>query len=246
MKTIKFLIFFTAILSFIFINGCKKKDNPQPNDNVRAFQVETITEPDAMAQSSDPGAQMASGYINMANGMSAFGAMMVPPKSTPARHYKNSNDNNPEIHTWKIDDGENNIYNVTLTITETSELYKWEMKVDGLVDGHQMDNFIFIKAEQYKDGHDNTLTIYDQEKPLTASFIFKWHKTNDVAYLTFEEPQSIYLSYVVNPDNSGSVDAKEWTEDQEYQTTYTASWDSTGHGEYWEYEGGEVTNHGTW
>ena len=244
MKTIKFLILFSAIFSFILISGCKKDDNPQPD--ARAFNVETITAPDAMIQSSDPGAQMASGYINMANGVAAFGAMMTPPKSTPATHFKNSNDNNPEIYTWNVDDGDNNNYNVVLTITETSELYRWELKVDGLVDGQQMHDLLFLKAEQYKDGHDNTFIVYDLDKPLTPSLIFNWHKTNDVFYLTYEVPQDIYVSFEIYPDNHGGVVAKDWTEENEYQTTYTATWDSSGHGEYDEYENGVVVNHGTW
>ncbi len=243
MKNIRFLMLFTAIFSIILIAGCKKDNNAEPG-SAKAFQVQTITVPDAMNQSSNPGAQMATGYIGMANGMAAFASMMTPPKSAVAHHYKGSGE--PEIHHWNVDDGENNIYTVTLTITETSDLYKWEMKVDGLVEGQHVDNFIFIKAEQYKDGHDNSITVYDPDKPLTIGFVMNWHKVNDVFYITYEEPQSIKVAFVINADNSGSIDAKEWTEEQEYQTTYTATWDASGHGEYWEYDNGQQTDHGTW
>jgi len=245
MKNIKFLVLFTAIFSIILSTGCKKDNNAKPG-NAKEFQGQTITVPDAMAQSSDPGAQKAAGYITMADGLIAgYSPMLTPPKSASAGHFKNSN-GNPEIYTWNVDDGDNNHYSVTLTVTETTELYRWELKVDGLFDSYTLHDFVLLKAEQYKDGHDNTFTIYDPEKPLTASFIFNWHKTNDVFYLTFEAPQDIYVSFEINPDNSGSIDAKEWTEENEYQTTYAATWDSSGHGEYDEYENGVVVNHGTW
>jgi len=114
-------------------------------------------------------------------------------------------------------------------------------------DSYPLHDFVLLKAEEYKDGHDNTFTIYDPEKPLTASFIFNWHTTNDVFYLTLEIPEIEYVSFVINPDNSGGVDAKNWTEEHEYQTTYTATWDPTGHGEYWEYDdNGELIGHGNW
>jgi len=251
MKTIKFLFFFTAIFSLIMISGCEKDGPSDPSgndDNTKEFKVETITVPDAMAESSDPGAQMATTYVDMANGMASMSSMLIPPKSAVAYKYKGGGD--PEIYNWNINDGEDNNYNVTLTIYETNEMYKWEMKVDGLIDGHQVDNVLFMKAEQYKegheDGHDNSFLVYDLEKPLTVIFLIKWHVTNDVFYLTFEETEIVKVDFVINKDNSGSIDAKNWTEEHEYQTTYAASWDSSGHGEYWEYENGEVVYHGTW
>ena len=244
MKNIKFLVLFTAIFSFVIFNGCKKDDTPDPDDNnAKELKTTTITVPDAMAQSSDPGAQTASGYISMANGMAAMTSMLTPPKSTPVFHLKGGND--PEIYQWTVNDDNNNNYNVTLTITETSDLYKWEMKIDGTMDGHEFNNFIFIKAEQYKDGHDNSLTVYDPDKPLTISFVMNWHTENDTYYITFEVPEEIRVEIVVNSDNSGSIDAKEWA-NEEYDQTYSATWDSSGHGEYWEYDNGEVISHGTW
>ncbi len=244
MKNIKFLLLFTTIFSIILSTGCKKNDTAEPG-NAKEFQVQTITVPDAMSQSSNQGAQLAAGYIGMANGMAAFGAMMTPPKSAVAIHYKGSGE--PEIHQWNVDDGEDNNYTVTLTITETTDLYKWEMKVDGLVEGQQVDNFIFIKAEQYKDGHDNSITVFDPHNPLTISFVMNWHKVNDIFYITFEEPQSIKVGFVIYADGSGSIDAKEWSEEHEdYEQTYTATWDASGHGEYWKYDNGEETDHGTW
>ena len=246
MKTLKILFLFTTLFSLILATGCKKEDDTQPQGNAREFQLKTVTAPDAMTQSSDPGAQQAAGYMYMVNGLATYGTMMTPPKSADAVHLKSSNEGNPEIYTWNVDDGNDNNYSVTLTITETPESYRWDMKVDGLLDGHQVHDLIFLKAEQYKDGHDNLFIVYDLEKPLTPSLKFNWHKTNDVFYLTFEEPQDIYVSFVINPDNSGSIDAKEWTEEEEYQMTYTATWDPSGHGEYWEYDNGEVIEHGNW
>ena len=248
MKTIKFLFLLTTVFSLILTTGCKKDNDTEPQGNAQEFQLQTVTVPDAMAQSSDPGAQKAAGYITMADGLiTGYGPMLTPPKSASAGHFKSTSDNNPEIYTWNVDDGDNNHYTITLTVTETTELYRWELKVDGVFDSYELHDFVLLEAEQYKDGHDNTFTIYDPEKPLTASFIFKWHTTNDVFYLTLEVPEIEYVSFEIYPDNHGGVVAKDWTEEHEYQTTYTATWDPSGHGEYWEYDkNGEVIAHGTW
>lgn len=246
MKTFKFLFLFTAVFSLILATGCKKDKDTDPQGNAPEFQIQTVSIPDAMAQSNDPGAQQAEGYLYMVNGLASYSAMMTPPKSAYAGHFKSSN-GDPEVYTWNVDDGNDNNYSVTLTITETTELYRWNMKVDGMIDGHQVHDIVFLEAEQYKDGHDNTFTVYDLDKPLTPALVFNWHKTNEVFYLTYEVPQDIYVSFTINPDNSGSIDAKNWTEENEYQTAYTASWDPSGHGEYWEYDdNGELIGHGNW
>jgi len=247
MKTIKFLFLLTTVFSLILTTGCKKDNDTEPQGNAQEFQLQTVTVPDAMAQSSDPGAQEATGYLYMVNGLASYSAMMTPPKSASAGHFK-STSGNPEIYTWNVDDGDNNNYSVTLTITETPELYRWELKVDGLFDGHQMHDIVFLEAEQYKDGHDNTFTIYDLDKPLKPAIVFNWHKTDDGGfYLSYEEPQDIQVIITINPDNSGGIGAKDWSEEHMvYEQSYTATWDSSGHGEYWEYEDGEVIAHGTW
>ncbi len=243
MKRLRTLFLFAAAFVIVLGAGCKKDDGANPGENSRELNVKTLTVPDAMSQSSDPGAQQAAGYISLANSMAGMSALMVPPKSTPATHSKENG--TPSVYNWTVDEGDDN-YSVTLTIYETDELYRWEMKVDGIMDGHEIDNFLFIKAEQYKDEHDNSFIVYDWEKPGTPSLIMHWHTTDDLFYLTLELPENEKISFVINADNSGSIDAAVW-KNNEYVRTYTASWDATGHGEYKEYdENGAVINQGSW
>ncbi len=242
MKTFRIIILFTTIFSMVFISSCKKDDDTNPNNNAPQYQVKTITIPEAMAQSSDPGAQMAVNYLNMANNLAVYSNMMSPPKSAFVSQLK---DGGAEIYTWDVNDGEKNNYSVTLKITETSEYIHWEMIIDGLFEGMQLHNFTFIMAEQYKDGSDNTFTIYDPENPGTVFMKFNWHESDGTFYLTIVVPGDIQVIIIVNADGSGSIEAKEW-ENGLYMLTYKAQWEASGHCEYWEYDNGEEINHGSW
>jgi len=79
MKTIRFLILFTGILSMIFVSSCKKDKDTNPNNDAPAYQMQKVDIPEAMAQSNDPGAKQAVYYLNMVNAFSRYNSMMTPP-----------------------------------------------------------------------------------------------------------------------------------------------------------------------
>ncbi len=242
MKTLKFLVLFTTIFSLVLVSGCKKDDDNDPNDNLPEYHVKTVQIPEAMAQSSDPGAQTASAYIGMLNGMAGYGGMMVPPsKSTIVPSLKNGE---TEIYTWEINEG-NTHCTFTLKFTETATLLSWEMIINGTMDGQYFDNFTYIRAEEAKDGSSSTITIYNPET-LGVLMYMSWHEqANGTIEFTFEIPQETILTMVVNTDGSGSMELKDW-ENGHYELVFRVTWDASGHGEWWEYDNGVLSDQGSW
>lgn len=242
MKPTKLLILFTTIFSLIVVSGCKKDDDPEPDNTAPQYEPKTVAIPDAMSQSQDPGAQMTVSYINMVNGMSGYSGMLVPPgKVTLATTFK---DGGTETYTWEIND-ESGVYTVTLSVTETATMYKWEMTINGTVDGQTFVNFTYIKAEEAKDGSSSTFTLYDWDTQ-GIFMTLSWYENTDGSFqFTFEVPEDIIISMIAYPDGSGSIEIKEW-EIGEYLLQFRAEWNSTGHGEWWEYYSGVLSDHGIW
>ena len=240
MKTLKILLLFTAIFSLILSSACKKDDN-SPDNKARDYEVKTVQAPDAMAQSDDPGAQQATSYINMVNGMTGYGSMMTPPsKSTPVTNFK---DGAGDVYIWEINEG-NTHCTFTLKVSESATMYFWEMIIDGTLDGQVFNNFVYMRAEEAKDGSSSSFTVYDPE---TGGILMtmSWYESGSSTHLTFEVPNSVLISMVVNADGSGSVEVKSWQNGQ-YVLEFRAEWDASGHGQWWEYSGGDIWDQGSW
>jgi hypothetical protein len=241
MKNAKLLILFTAMLSAIFISGCKKdNDDPQPGQNAQEYHLKKVTIPDAMAQSNDPGAQMAVAYIDMVNGMASYSSMMTPPGKSSKMNYKDDG----ETYTWEVDDV-SGTYTVTLKIRKTDYKTFWEMYITGTLDGHQLTNFKYIEAIQLNDGSGSTFTIYDLDTGqwyMDITWTDDGNGNFDLTFTVFEE-MKLYIS--VSSDGSGWLEYSEWIMSA-YQVTYKASWEASGHGQWWQYDNGVPTDQGTW
>ena len=113
MKTLKFLVLLFTTLSVLLI-GCSKDDDDTPAEEAQKFEVKSVQVPKAMSQSNDPGAQMATGYVNMINGLSGFSSRMAPPGNKPDKI-----ENGERTFTWDVND-KTGVYTVTLVIRETA------------------------------------------------------------------------------------------------------------------------------
>ena len=229
MKIFKSFFLFTSLFSVFLITGCKKDDNVNPqNDNPPQFTVKTIRVPDAMAQSNDPGAQQTASYLNMMNGIAGYSDMMREhSKSITVNGLK---DSGPRIFTWDVDEG-NTHCTFTLTVTETDILIKWKMVIDGIMDGDKFDNFLFLEAQEYKDGTNSRITVYDPENPGIILMKMSWTKENDVYHFIFEVPENLQIVVDINIDNSGTMDVNEWI-DNEWAVVFNAVWGPDGHGQW--------------
>ncbi len=247
MKRTNLLFSAAIVILFMLLGGCSKDDdttNVSPQKDPPVYAGKTVTPPDALIQSSDPGAQEAAMYISMANSFANMaGGYMTPPGKSSG--FKSTNgDGPPWVYSWDVND-ESGTYTITLTINEDSEGSDWNMKITGVVDGNTFTNFTYISGWQSSDGKAGNFTIYDWDTQDIA-FTMSWTTDdNNVYTLTVEFPEDSKIVITSNPDNSGTIEFYEWT-GNDFGLSFKAVWDTAGHGEYWEYENGEVTEHGTW
>jgi hypothetical protein len=247
MKQSNLLFSAIVIIMIMFLGGCSKDDdtaNPAQQNDPPVYAGKTVTPPDALMQSADPGAQETMMYINMANSFAGMaGSYMTPPGKSSG--FKSTNgDGPPWVYSWDVND-ESGTYTLTLTINENSEGSDWTMKVTGVMDGITLTNFTLVYGWQSTDGKSGNFTVYDWQTQ-DVSFTMSWiTDENNIYTLTVEFPQESKIVIKSNPDNSGSIEFFEWT-GESFGLAFNAVWNSSGHGEYWEYEGGELLNHGTW
>lgn len=246
MKKQRLLFIATLLCGLLFVfNGCSKDEETTPEANKTEAPVlatKTAEVPQAMTESSDPYAQEACMYINYANMFTGFAGMMTPPPESGGT-YKSTLEN-PWVYTWSYNDSTNN-YTFTLTVEQTTDKYTWNFVIDGIVDGYVLNNFVYMEAWETLDEKSGEFTMYDWEPPETTLTVNWSTDDNNVYTLYFSESENQQINITVNPDNTGEIIVYEWVEN-DWQIFYQATWDAVGHGEYWEYENGEVSNHGTW
>ncbi|MCF8403911.1 MAG: hypothetical protein K9H58_08200 [Bacteroidales bacterium] len=237
------LMLFSATI-LLLISACSK-DNTEPSQeptkDAPTFETKTVTPPDAMMESSDPGAQMAVSYISLANSFSGFAGMMTPPGGAP---YKSTLEGEPWVYTWEFNEGQD-VYFITLTILETTTHFEWNMLINGTLSGLVLTDFLYMDASQTLDGSSGEYTLYDPEE---VGYVMKASWSTDAAgvyMLSFEIPEDVIIELVTNPNGSGEIATYEWNGNVK-ELTFEAIWDATGHGEWWEYFEGALSDHGTW
>jgi hypothetical protein len=245
-------ILFSAIVlgMAMFFGACSKDDddnsNPAPPpEEAPDYAAQTITPPDAMLESEDPGAQQAVMYIDMANGFVDMAGSFGNPPEKSAGFKSTNGDGPPWVYTWEVNDETGN-YTVTLTINETGEGSEWDIVVNGVMDGITLDNFTIMHGEQSDDGKNGNFTVYDWENQGDVIFYLSWTTDDDGNYLlNIEITDSYKFNVAANADGSGSIEAYEWN-GEDYEMTFKAVWDTEGHGQWWQYEGGELIDSGSW
>lgn len=238
MKTLKFLMiaFFSLLIVF---TGCKKDDEGDPSE-APEFKTRTIEVPPTMQNSDDIGAQQATAYIGLANGYANMGAMMTPPgKSTLVTNLK---DGTPWTYTWEVSDAAGT-FSVTLTVREDSQMYIWEFKITGNIDGINVNDFVYMRGTEYKDGSQGSLEMWDLEN---GDLLFSWSWTDSDGVFTLELlfPDSFKMLMTVYPDGSGTMDYYTWI--NQWVLEFRVSWTAAGTGEWWQYQNGAVVEQGFW
>lgn len=242
------LNYLLAVVFFVFsglLFSCSDKDDTEPEstqDSAPAFQGKSIEVPQEMTQSSNPGAQESMSYISIANSFTGYAGMFVPPQKSG--NYKSTNDGSPWVYSWDVND-QTGSYTVTLTVTENDNETTWTIVLNGMMDGLPLVDFTYLYGEESKDGENGLIRMYDPETS-NMGFEASWAKENNVDTFRFYVPEEIEITVVQYPDNSGSLNVKEWTNGQ-FVLSFSATWTASGSGEAWEYdENGELINHEVW
>ena len=240
MNRIALMITMAAVLVFA---ACSKKDsNPVTPTTEEAPQLnlQNITVPDAMKQSSDIHAQIVVGYMQMANIFtSSMAGYVNPPSSTaPAKRQGNLWEYN-----WTLD-----ALTVIVRITDDADKYSWVTQFQGSDANYTYQNWIAYRATQSKDATSGSFTIY---APNTTVVIaqYTWN-LDDAGALHFNIvtaalQQGNTYSGVLNADKSGTLEVSQ-TADGQTVLLEKYQWNADGSGRWWTYENGKVKESGTW
>jgi len=243
MKKQRLLLFTVIAILMLGISACSDKDETVPADTQQeapVLETKTVELPETLVNSNDPAAQDVVAYTYMVNGFTGFAGLMTPPGGQGGG-YKSTNDGDPLVYTWDFVEGED-AYSITLTIIQTETHYEWTMVINGTLGGMVLVDFTYMEASQTLDGATGEYNMYDPEYGLLMSVV--WSTDSSGVYTTtFEAPEDIKIEMTSNPDGSGTITVYEWYENG-WVIEFEAIWDSSGHGEYWEYYEGELIDHG--
>ncbi len=224
------------VLSGLLLFSCSKKDSTTSKDSEQPpeqIQVESISVPANMAQSSDPYAQMTVNFITALNGFQQYVTSLTP------RGTLSGNDGPPWEYQWTAQG-----YTAKLVITIENNQYHWKLSFSGSYNGQQVDNATYMEAWQNLDGKWGKLVVYDFMNQGATIAQWEWQE-DDTGKLTFtyqEFTNNTKIIVVQNPDLSGSLEMWNGT-----VLSFKATWNADGSGSWWTYDdNGNETGTGTW
>lgn len=231
--------------------SCSKDDDAEPKieDAALSFSQNSpvLEVPQALVTNDDPYAQMASGWISMANGMSANLALFTPPAGaarstdliTPVNGRVSSSSG--VVYTWS----DPQYGSVAYQIRDEGDYYAFELFYKGLDDAGW---YRYLYAQEAKDRSAGYMRLYDAWGYMSDSrdaeiMRWDWTRKGDVFTFKFSEQESqIQVILVVNTKTkAGSVVYYESS-----SKLFEMDWDAQGKGSWKQYESGVVVDEGTW
>jgi hypothetical protein len=248
MKITRFLSFI-AVMAIVF--SCSKDEEPEPNIEQASLSLSKdkpiIEVPAAMATNEDEHAQMASGYVTMANGISSNLAMFTPPSNavksttiiTPLNGRIASTNADAVVYTW-IHQGTSIAYQ----IRDLSDKYTYELFYKGASDTGW---YRYLHAQEMKDKSAGYMVLYDLWNSTgdrsAALLRWDWTRKNDLFTVTLKDVQGDF-SIVVSVNTKTKAGSVIFYEGKD--KLYEMTWDTLGNGTWKSYEDGIVTEEGTW
>jgi hypothetical protein len=238
----------------LFAVSCSKDDDAKPSLEEATLSLtsnnQVITAPAAMASSEDPYAQMAAGYVGIANSMSAYlsyfnkpnGAVKSTTKITAANG-RTAEAGDVIVYTWT---DANSGTSIAYQISEESDRYVFEIFYKG---SGQSDWLKYFQAEEKKDKSSGFMKVYDifgitGDDASVALVDYEWTRVGDILNFTVTDYSgAIKVELVINTKTkAGSV---VYTFDG--VKAYSMIWESNGNGSWAFYdEQGNVSESGTW
>jgi len=227
------------LLAFLFVFlafGCSDDEDPPTQQTTPTMEhtptLQSVTIPQAMTQSTDPHAQLAVTYINLANSLSGLGSYFNPP--TKAAKTTGFSGSATDTLTWTWNAG---YITVILKFWETDTHYYWRYIWHGTYDQVVYNNWIWYDANQTKDGTAGQLVWYD-DNSTTPLLTWEWTYVSNVYTLTYYFEGVDRLVIVVNADGSGSLNYYD-----NNILSLKIEWNADGSGEWWTYN---PVGNGTW
>ncbi len=235
-------LLFLFSIGLIFLSSCKKNEvEPANGDDFKLglFDLQTITVPDAMAQSSDPHAQQANAQILLLGSFKIYQAFFLFPvgaekSNTPITGrragnysvYKWSDGNGGEIAYQYRQDGDKIFFEVFFK-ENGSNYVKF---IDGTQTIGRSAGIMYI----YEKGFNSTTLVAVE---------YTWDYNNDVSTSSMKTTESdVLLEVVSQADKSGELLLKE-----NGVVRASWSWNAAGVGSWIDYnEDGSVSDQGSW
>lgn len=248
MKVIK-ILFIGALLSIAF--ACSDDDDNKPTSLESAklsFQNQDnrISPPSGLRSSENEYAQMAVGYIEMANSIGVYTEFMNVPNgatktSTPitaANGRVGSTQTEYLVYIWS----DESYGSVAYQLSEQNDSYVFELFFKEVGASEWLKYF---HAEEKKDGSIGHMVIYDvfTSDEGTEMIRYDWERSGGV--LTFEMTSAesdFYFIMHIN-ESTGAGDVKYYLDNELF---YEMTWDAAGDGTWKYYSEGEVIDEGSW
>lgn len=231
-KTSMLLLLLVAMLAF----GCSSSDNVTNTDLTTGDLVtpDEITVPadlQAAADAGDEGAQAIVQLIQGIDDLDSLSTMMQPPPQATvigAPAFAPTADS-----TWQWDE---NGVTYTLTFSQTSTDYQWELVADGSTQVFTYDNFTVAEMTEAKNGSSGSFAMYFiMFEGLSMSF--DWTATSSALTLNMfvgTDTEYVQMNATVNADGSGQILVYDGT-----ALAAKVEWTSNGNGQWWNYDTSE-------
>jgi len=230
----KWIKLLAVILVLAVAAGCSKKSTGPSKDEMPEFNGPNVQVPAALtANAGDPQVDYAIQLAEAFGQMGGFSDWMEP----PTRPVGKTMGDDVWEETWTDEDG----VSITLRVQETSTQITWQLILSGdLGDGLIVNNFTILSAMEKKDGSEGYLKIYDPESG-EEFFVWAWTSDSTGLNVTFNFAGDFWeIKGRYNNDGSG------WLEEYwEGALTFKIVWTAAGTGEWWTYNNGVQTDHGT-
>lgn len=240
---------FTAVLlAGLVAFSCSDNDEDKQPDVESASlsfssEQQVVAVPNAMLTSEDPYAQMAAGWVTLANSMTASLSLFTPPasatKSTERINASNARTKagSSVVYTWS----DPQYGSIAYQISDASSKYTFELflKPTG-----ETEWLRYLYAEEQKDKSRGYMEVYnDQSSAGDALMTWEWERSGDNFQLTLTDATSeFYFVLEINTGTkAGSIMYYEGAE-----KTYEMTWDAQGKGSWVTFVDGEESAEGSW
>jgi hypothetical protein len=243
MKRNTLILVTSIVIGFVLFASCdkdEKVDNePETEVNNESENVPSIagsntlvTVPQAMVNSSDVNAQICVGYINMCNTISNYSSIWtVPANAEKSLDVSDLKSESPVLYTWS-----NGTYTVYWVFKQLSDKNIWELYYSTST----IAKFKVYSAEEMIDGSSGKFIVYDDELFGVEVCSWTWTKTSTKSTFNYKSEDD---TIDVNGNTDGSGDIKYYTSGK---LGYSATWTSTGTGNWVSYDDDGGQESGTW
>jgi len=242
LKNVLWLFMLLSFALFLF-NGCSSDEEnpitPAPRSDPPEFNLQDVSFPDKMQNSTDEKAKLAISLVNEAMSFEGTGCVFGPPSGATV----NSETQTAWEYSWE-DGG----LTKRLAITLLSGQRKWQQFFTGSADGIAYDNWRSMDAAQKTDLTIGHVYLYKANTGQIAEE-WSWHTLENNKYVfkkqKYVDPVSkIQITFEEN--NAGNIESYKPGSTGSLVYDVLITWDAAGNGSWRTFQDGTPLDNGTW